>query len=210
MAVITLLNKNYSHLLTSFVMEDGLAECLQFLFYLTAAFFFYKSSTKTKSFNKIILSLLCLAFIFVAGEEISWGQRIFNLQTPEALKYANKQQEISVHNLNFIHTYLLHKSYMLIGFLGAFSRLIIKKYFSKSKLLVFTPQTYLSFGFIFTLFYYLMSDLNLAYVITSHSLVPGHKWQELAELFLSFAIAAHAIELFAFFKSSSHRNIVKA
>lgn len=210
LTIITLLNKNYGHLLTSFVMEDGLAEYSQFLFYLVASYYFYKSITKTKGLNKKILIIFCLTFILVAGEEISWGQRIFNLKTPETLTHINKQEEISIHNLSFIHTYLLHQSYMLVGFLGAFLRPILKKFFSKFKLITFTPKFYLRFGFLFTLIYYLLSNLNLAYDITSRSIVPGHKWQELAETFLSMSIMGHSISLFQKFKTSSpHRKIIK-
>jgi hypothetical protein len=43
-----------------------------------------------------LLTLLCL---FGAGEEISWGQRIFGLETPEYLKGKNAQGELGVHNL---------------------------------------------------------------------------------------------------------------
>lgn len=210
LTIITLLNKNYGHLLTAFVMEDGLAEYCQFVFYLIASYYFYKSITKTKGLNKKILIIFCLTFILVAGEEISWGQRIFNLKTPETLTHINKQEEISIHNLAFIHTYLLHQSYMLVGFLGAFLRPILKKFFPKFKLITFTPKSYLRFGFLFTLIYYLLSNLNLAYDITSRSIVPGHKWQELAETFLSISIMGYSISLFQKFKTSSpHRKIIK-
>jgi len=40
--------------------------------------------------------LLCL---FGAGEEISWGQRIFGLETPDFLSDKNAQGEIGLHNL---------------------------------------------------------------------------------------------------------------
>lgn len=43
-----------------------------------------------------LLTLLCL---FGAGEEISWGQRIFGLETPEYLMERNAQGEIGLHNL---------------------------------------------------------------------------------------------------------------
>lgn len=43
-----------------------------------------------------LLTLLCL---FGAGEEISWGQRIFGLETPDYLKERNAQGELGLHNL---------------------------------------------------------------------------------------------------------------
>lgn len=43
--------------------------------------------------------LLGLAFFFGAGEEISWGQRIFNTQSSEFFQQHNAQGETNLHNL---------------------------------------------------------------------------------------------------------------
>ncbi len=110
-------------------MEDGLAEYSQFIFYIISSVFFYKASTKNKAINKKILIFLCIAFILVAGEEISWGQRIFNIKTPPSIENVNVQKEITIHNLDFIHNNLLHRAYMLVGFLGAFAQILLKKFF---------------------------------------------------------------------------------
>ncbi len=48
------------------------------------------------------LPLLALLFIFIAGEEISWGQRIFDFDTPAALA-GNRQGESNIHNLEIFH-----------------------------------------------------------------------------------------------------------
>lgn len=53
---------------------------------------------KEKTWAALYL-LLALALFFVAGEEISWGQRIFGVATPEWLSQKNKQHELNVHNL---------------------------------------------------------------------------------------------------------------
>ncbi len=39
-----------------------------------------------------------LVFIFGAGEEVSWGQRMFNLDTPDIFKKYNAQKETNIHN----------------------------------------------------------------------------------------------------------------
>lgn len=39
-------------------------------------------------------------FLFAGGEEISWGQRVLGLATPEQLADANVQREINLHNLD--------------------------------------------------------------------------------------------------------------
>ena len=42
---------------------------------------------------------LAVVCFFGFGEEISWGQRIFGIETPAGLKQANSQQETNLHNL---------------------------------------------------------------------------------------------------------------
>lgn len=45
--------------------------------------------------------LYALVFLFGAGEEVSWGQRIFGWETSEAMKQMNRQDETNLHNLEF-------------------------------------------------------------------------------------------------------------
>ena len=40
-----------------------------------------------------------MAMVFAAGEEISWGQRIFGFATPDFLMHLNEQKEFTVHNI---------------------------------------------------------------------------------------------------------------
>lgn len=54
---------------------------------------------KTK--RNIFFLLLALLFFFAAGEEISWGQRIFGIKTPDAFS-SNVQHETNIHNLGFL------------------------------------------------------------------------------------------------------------
>ena len=48
-----------------------------------------------------IFFLLGAGLFFAAGEEISWGQRLLGVETPDSLKEANDQDEINIHNLGF-------------------------------------------------------------------------------------------------------------
>lgn len=43
----------------------------------------------------IIFSILC---IFIAGEEVSWGQSFFNYQVPSSITSSNYQGEFNLHN----------------------------------------------------------------------------------------------------------------
>lgn len=45
------------------------------------------------------LLLTAMVFTFGAGEEISWGQRIFGIETPEYFMKNNNQRETTIHNL---------------------------------------------------------------------------------------------------------------
>jgi hypothetical protein len=45
----------------------------------------------------------CLGLIFLIGEEIAWGQRLFGWQTPDALRSANEQGETTLHNIAGVH-----------------------------------------------------------------------------------------------------------
>ncbi|MBQ76062.1 MAG: hypothetical protein CMQ20_13720 [Gammaproteobacteria bacterium] len=46
-----------------------------------------------------MIGFVGLAGLFGAGEEISWGQRVFGWETPEALLDYNRQAETGLHNL---------------------------------------------------------------------------------------------------------------
>lgn len=57
----------------------------------------------------VILAGLGLFCLFVAGEEISWGQRFFGFRPPDVFLEHNYQQELNLHNLvmEFVKTRLL-------------------------------------------------------------------------------------------------------
>ncbi|MCZ6594988.1 MAG: hypothetical protein O6943_08745 [Bacteroidetes bacterium] len=92
--------------------EDGFYETATVIWFLgTAIIFFYlffKDTTGNNFFRlklkkNVFFLLLGMLFVFGAGEEINWGQRILNLQTPESLKEKNLQGQINIHNLSIFH-----------------------------------------------------------------------------------------------------------
>jgi hypothetical protein len=95
------------HQLTAAITaEDSLIEYITSIgFFITSGIFVllylrvrsFSEYTWIRKFSYIGLALL---FFFGAGEEISWGQRIFNIATPEAIAEINYQQELTVHNLD--------------------------------------------------------------------------------------------------------------
>lgn len=49
--------------------------------------------------QRLFFALLAIACFYVVMEEISWGQRLFGVQTPELLQRYNLQHETNFHNL---------------------------------------------------------------------------------------------------------------
>ena len=58
--------------------------------------------------------------VFIAMEEISWGQWFFHFRTPEAIARINTQQEFTLHNLKGMggNTVWLRLAFGIGGFLG--------------------------------------------------------------------------------------------
>lgn len=86
-----------------YAQEDGPVENLTTLLLLLTSLVSFRR-LKTISFRKqspafIITLLTGLLFLFAAGEEISWGQRIFNIQSGEYFVANNTQKEMNLHNL---------------------------------------------------------------------------------------------------------------
>jgi len=103
--------------------EDGLFEYFTSAIYLGAAAIAIVIALAFKRKERFILaaaySLLTFGFFFVAGEEISWGQRILGIDTPAAFLESNTQQELTIHNLEPIQR-MLPAIYVFVGAYGAF------------------------------------------------------------------------------------------
>ena len=51
------------------------------------------------SINNLGIIMFSIIFFFGFGEEISWGQRIFDIETPPFFSENNLQSETNIHNL---------------------------------------------------------------------------------------------------------------
>lgn len=137
---------NEDFLTNTYAREDGVLENLTALMLFAGGvlmfYRFLKLGRKRNGWFKLTTLGVALAFLFGAGEEISWGQRIFNVESSEFFLENNVQNETNFHNLEvggvklnklifgkfltvFILTYLiivplLHKRW------DAFQRLINK------------------------------------------------------------------------------------
>ena len=72
-----------------------------------------------------MFATLAFLFLFVALEEISYGQRIFGVTTPEILAESNLQEEISIHNLAALKPVFFTIGPVVIGLGGAFGWLLL-------------------------------------------------------------------------------------
>lgn len=86
-----------------FTKEDGYAEYGTALFLFCSSFLLLYRFIKLYKYKKALwmFGMLGLAVIFVfgAGEEISWGQRIFNVESSEYFLENNAQGETNLHNM---------------------------------------------------------------------------------------------------------------
>lgn len=82
--------------------EDGFIEYFTFFSFLGAFIFFVKAFLIRKN---IFFLLFAVIFFVGAGEEISWGQRIFSFSTPDNLKEINVQHEFNIHNIEILNTH---------------------------------------------------------------------------------------------------------
>lgn len=80
--------------------EDELFEYLTAIFFLFTSIFFIVIFCLKK---KIIYLFFFMIFFVGMGEEISWGQRILNFNTPEYFENNNVQDEFNFHNLLFFN-----------------------------------------------------------------------------------------------------------
>lgn len=88
---------------TVITREDGSVEygTAVFLFIISLLCFyrlFFTSKGKSLTWKIGVLGF-ALLFLFGAGEEISWGQRIFEIESGEYFLENNAQQETNLHNL---------------------------------------------------------------------------------------------------------------
>ncbi len=86
-----------------FTVEDGIIEyATAFALLCISLLCFYRLITVGKAkplLWKISVFVFTVIFIFGAGEEISWGQRIFNIESSDFFLENNAQSETNLHNL---------------------------------------------------------------------------------------------------------------
>lgn len=108
--------------------ESGPHELIQFAVIFTAfvisLYTFFSLKKKHNLWRVVWIILMTLGCFYIAAEEISWGQSIFNWSTPEYWQMINNQSETNLHNtsrwLNQIPRYSLMAGIAVGGFIIPF------------------------------------------------------------------------------------------
>ncbi len=192
--------------------EDQLIENLTCLVFLLGALIsFYnlkiihrlKLRLKPKALLMIVIFGLGLLLFVIAGEEISWGQRIFNIPISENLSTTNTQQELNIHNNIYLFPFVYY-GYFVANLYGLLSWIV---YCYLNKRLRKLSRLWLSI--LTTRWYYVLFFLpNLIYV--SLRFIYGNvvidQWEEISEIYLALGILATVVHHYFEFKvfASSH------
>jgi hypothetical protein len=183
-----------------FIREDGPVEYATAIVYLLTTAIIVAAFRKASDHGAAIgLGLLGAATLFVGLSEISFGQRIFGIKTPEAYASMNTQGEITIHNLRGVQIFVYRYIPLIMFAYVLFSRLLVdwlkKTHFGRQ-----LPPGALSLAAIpwYAVPYFLPMAV---YALKSH-FIADYVWQdqEPSELTLSIGfliIAAHAYFLFA-------------
>lgn len=129
----------------------------------------------------VAYGFLALVSVLAAGEDISWGQRVLGLETPESVREINRQDELNVHNLDFV--YPVYVAGMLaLGLYGSLGSWLVyrRKETGSPNWYLFMPPLFLGGAF-----------LQLAvYRLVRYTGATGHNYGEWCELCVAAAITA--------------------
>jgi hypothetical protein len=172
----------WPELYDALVREDSVLEWLQFAGYLAAlvlaAAAAYRLERTGRPALAILFGLLAVCCLFAAGEEISWGQRLFGLGTPHDFASVNNQEELNLHDVGEVQG-------KLNGLLGLASLYGVAAPWLVRRRLVIVPPAALGAAF-FAMFAY-TTGRALFFPHPDHELAKYSEWPETC---FSLALAA--------------------
>ena len=149
------------------------------LFPLYYLFFIYVRQRKKMEINSIVWLIIAFLSFIIAGEEISWGERLTGIGI-DSIANLNVQGETNFHNLPFFHNYLLdplfETSCVFLGWFG----------WRRFKRINAFPTKDLSLFFLFVALFYFYFDISWA--STTEQI---RNDQEIFEFLLSTGIFIH-------------------
>lgn len=185
----------------TYTAEDGFIEYATGFGYLVAAVLIFRMHRFKKNFGaqkwqQLLFFAVCIlgaiGFFLVAGEELSWGHRLFHLAAPEFILANNRQQEINIHNLDIVFD-LVYPAYAVIGLYGLGAGIFswfIKSFLASKKVLknwldFVSPDLFLSLNFFSMTVYVWLRDRNGYWKYIG--------LEELIELLLIIAVITHLL-----------------
>lgn len=200
------------------ISEDFIIEYSTAFFFLIASIFgaflavrFLKQRKYLVGISYIILSL---GMFFVFGEEISWGQRIFDIPTFGYFQEHNIQYENTIHNLSWGTVdvpYFFRNVWELIGFYGSFSWMLLLIDIKKFRFILnpyFIPKWYL-------MSYFMPITITSLYIIYTKPDFANWYWEKLlwevsepSEFLMS--IGFFLFVFINFFRENSNSNLINS
>ena len=140
------------------ISEDGPIQLMQFIEYIISSLlslFIFLKQKKKKEINSIIWLSIVLFCFLIAGEEISWGERLTGIGI-NSISSLNVQGETNFHNLPFFHNYLLDPAFeigcIFLGWIG----------WRRFKKIDAFPKKEFSLFFLFVALFYFYFDISWA------------------------------------------------
>lgn len=166
--------------------DSGIAESLTVAYWLGAMCLAMVATVQDRGVLRFAWALAAIATFVAAGEELSWGQWLFQWQTPEGWSAINKQHETNLHNLaapSTSETYYAFAGWVLL--VGA-------------SILTLAPNKWSTPTLDRVCWPFRQDALSLILALLAAPLLQLHRFQEAAELGVAaFAFAYLAAQLSA-------------
>jgi hypothetical protein len=112
------------------LQEDGPAEWLSAIAFAFTGFISFRIAYSRfkggSTWQGWLFVAIAIVMLFAAGEEISWGQRVFGWETPQELIDVNDQGETNLHNIGIV-LQLTNLAMFLTGLYGTFAYIANRK-----------------------------------------------------------------------------------
>ena len=164
------------------------------LFVLTGLLLFTTALAERSRFRRGVYILGGIAMVFIAGEEISWGQRIIGLATPDFLIDLNAQDELNVHNINTLVPWFNFRYGTLLLCTVTCAAFFCRK---GSVFGIPLPSILLTLGFLVPVSYYTVPDRALGFGFVLNLDYTFSKGRLLLLLFIIYAMFSRQTKEFA-------------
>ena len=188
--LLLLLGLARSGLYVRVTAEDGLFEWVTVLGWLLAAGALSMSARalwlRGWTAAAVAYALVALGCLAAVGEELSWGQRLLGVETPEPIEEQNEQGDLTVHNLSVLH-WPYRAGMAAVGAYGSIFAYAIRgrlRRVNADAAMLLLPPFFLSSTFLVLMIY---RGLRLAWI--NEPIVFWWGFGEWPELTLPFAMA---------------------